>query len=61
MTNEFDGMIHDYTKKGGVVHTEILLPEHAPQEFSDRAILWNSVEKIEKAILTAILRNRYHK
>ena len=30
------------------MHTEILLPEYAPPEFSDRAILWNAVEKIEK-------------
>ena len=27
--NQFDGMTHDYTHKGGVVHTEILLPDHA--------------------------------
>ena len=47
--NEYDGMIHDYTRKGGVVHTEILLPEHAPAEYQDRAVLWNAVEKIEKA------------
>ncbi len=31
------------------MHTEILLPSHAPPEFSDRSTLWNSVEKIEKA------------
>lgn len=49
ITNDFDGEIHDYTRKGGVVHTEILLPDHAPAAFSDRAILWNAVEKIEKA------------
>ena len=49
ITNEFDGMTHDYTHKGGVVHTEILLPDHAPAAFSDRAVLWNEVEKIEKA------------
>ena len=24
LTNEWDGMTHDYTRKGGVVHTEIL-------------------------------------
>ena len=47
--NEYDGIIHDYTRKGGVVHTEIMLPEHAPEEYTDRAILWNAVEKIEKA------------
>ena len=47
--NEYDGMTHDYTRKGGVVHTEILLPENAPAEYADRAVLWNAVEKIEKA------------
>ncbi|MCL2546755.1 MAG: MobA/MobL family protein, partial [Oscillospiraceae bacterium] len=45
--NEYDGVTHDYTKKGGVVHTEILLPDHAPAEYSDRAVLWNAVEKFE--------------
>ena len=49
LKNEWDGITHDYTKKGGVVHSEILLPVHAPPEFSDRSILWNSVEKIEKS------------
>lgn len=48
LTNEWDGITHDYTKKGGVVHSEILLPAHAPPQFSDRSTLWNSVEKIEK-------------
>jgi len=48
ITNEYDGMIHDYTKKGGVTHMEILLPDHAPREYFDRSILWNAVEKIEK-------------
>ena len=49
ITNEYDGITHDYTRKGGVVHTEILLPDHAPAEYADRAVLWNAVEKIEKA------------
>jgi len=48
ITNEYDGITHDYTKKSGVIHTEILLPENAPIEYKDRAILWNAVEKIEK-------------
>lgn len=26
-------MTHDYTKKGGVIHSEIILPTHAPAEF----------------------------
>lgn len=49
LLNEWDGMIHDYTKKGGVVHTEILLPSHALPDFSDRSALWNSVEESEKS------------
>lgn len=49
LTNHYDGVIHDFTRKGGIVHTEILLPPHAPPDFADRSILWNSVEKIEKA------------
>ena len=49
LVNEWDGMTHDYTRKGGVVHTEIMLPSHAPPEFQDRSTLWNSVEQIEKS------------
>lgn len=48
ITNEYDGITHDYTRKGGVVHTEILLPEHAPGKYTDRAVLWNAVEQIKK-------------
>ncbi|MCL2774926.1 MAG: MobA/MobL family protein [Oscillospiraceae bacterium] len=47
--NEYDGETHDYTKKGGIIHTELLLPDHAPREYLDRAVLWNAVEKIETA------------
>lgn len=49
LTNEWDGQTHDYTRKGGVVHAEIMLPAHAPPEFADRSTLWNSSEQIEKA------------
>ena len=48
ITNDYDGITHDYTNKGGVVHTEIMLPENAPQEWQDRATLWNEVERAEK-------------
>jgi Ti-type conjugative transfer relaxase TraA len=39
---------HDFTNKTGVVHSEVLLPEGAPERFSDRATLWNEVEATEK-------------
>ncbi|EFE28247.1 MobA/MobL family protein [Filifactor alocis ATCC 35896] len=47
--NEYDGIVHDFTRKSGIAHTEILLPQNAPQEFANRSVLWNSVEKIEKS------------
>ena len=47
--NLWDGGTHDaIPKKGGVILTEIILPEHAPKRFSDRSTLWNEVEQIEK-------------
>lgn len=46
--NFWDGETHDYTKKGGVILTEIILPEYAPKRFSDRSTLWNEVEQVEK-------------
>ena len=42
------GRDHDFTNKAGVVHSEILLPEGAPERLNDRATLWNEVEAGEK-------------
>ena len=39
---------HDFTNKDGVVHSEVLLPEGAPEEFAGREKLWNAVEAAEK-------------
>ncbi|NNG55856.1 Ti-type conjugative transfer relaxase TraA [Sphingomonas paucimobilis] len=39
---------HDFTNKSGVVHSEVLLPEGAPERLSDRERLWNEVEATEK-------------
>ena len=47
--NEYNGQTYDYTNKPGVIHTEILLPDHAPREYLDRSTLWNAVEKVEAA------------
>jgi len=54
--NDYDGITHDYSRKSGIIHTEIILPDHAPKEYSNRAILWNSVEKIEKAMNSQLAR-----
>ena len=42
------GVVYDYTRKGGVVHTEILLPPNAPGRYNDRQTLWNAVEQAER-------------
>lgn len=47
--NDYDGIIHDYTRKRGLVWEQIFLPEHAPREWSDRSVLWNAVEASEKS------------
>ena len=46
--SEYYGEDSDYTNKGGVICSEILLPPHAPREYVDRETLWNAVEKVEK-------------
>ena len=50
LTNEWDGVTHNYHNKKGLWHKEIFLPENAPKEFLDRSTLWNSVELNERAI-----------
>ena len=46
--SEYYGEDSDYTRKGGVICSEILLPPQAPPSFSDRETLWNAVEKVER-------------
>ena len=48
MHDHRQGLDHDYSNRGGVLSTEILLPENAPGWMSDRSQLWNAVEKIER-------------
>ena len=42
------GRNHDFSNKAGVVHSEIMLPEGAPERLNDCATLWNEVEAGEK-------------
>jgi len=39
---------HDFTNKSGVIHSEVMTPEGAPEEFRERESLWNEVEAAEK-------------
>jgi len=47
VTDERTGEVHDYSRKDGVAHSEIVLPAHAPQWAHDREKLWNAVEAAE--------------
>jgi hypothetical protein len=44
LVDERLAMEFDFTRKSGVEHAEIILPEGAPAAFRDRAALWNAAE-----------------
>ncbi|WP_234178872.1 Ti-type conjugative transfer relaxase TraA [Sphingopyxis sp. NFH-91] len=41
------GRAHDFSNKAGVVHSEVMLPDGAPEAWQDREKLWNEVEAAE--------------
>ncbi|EEQ8668566.1 MobA/MobL family protein, partial [Escherichia coli] len=48
MLDERTGLTHDYTRKSGVAEAVILTPATAPVWCTNRAELWNAVEKAER-------------
>jgi len=42
------GLTHDYSRKGGTLHEEIMTPDNTPEWMRDRDQLWNAVEKVER-------------
>jgi Ti-type conjugative transfer relaxase TraA len=49
LTNERDGITHDFSRKQGVEHAEIVLPEGVSADWArDRSTLWNAAEFAEK-------------
>ncbi len=46
--SEYDQKQKYYSHKNEIVHTEIMLPPHAPPEYADRNTLWNAAEAVEK-------------
>lgn len=46
--DEKSKIYYDNSKKNDLVYSEIILPNFAPKEFSNRETLWNAVEHIEK-------------
>ena len=50
------GRTHDFSNKAGVVHSEVLLPKNAPEQWQDREVLWNAVEAAEKRVDAQLAR-----
>ncbi|MEP5807580.1 MAG: MobQ family relaxase, partial [Roseobacter sp.] len=48
LRDDRQGVEHDYTRKSGVVHTEVMAPANAPDWMRDRDQLWNAIEVVEK-------------
>lgn len=47
IVDERTGLIHDYTRKQGVEHRELVLPDGAPEWAAERSALWNAAEQAE--------------
>src|SRR3546814_4285079 len=47
ITDERTGLVHDYTRKQVVEHSELMLPTDAPEWAADRERLWNAAELAE--------------
>lgn len=45
--DRYYGEVQDYTKKGGVIMSEILMPDYVPERLADRETLWYEVENHE--------------
>lgn len=56
LVDERSGQLHDYSRKSGVLFSEILLSEGAPPSFKDRAQLWNGVEQVEMRVDAQLAR-----
>ena len=41
------GVVWDFTRKSGVLHSEIMAPANAPEWACDRSELWNAAERAE--------------
>jgi len=59
MYSEYDGQTYYPKYSEDLVHTEVMLPENAPAEYSDPAVLWNSVEMAEQNNSRAQLARTY--
>lgn len=67
LVNEYDGEVHDFTKKKNVGETVIRLPEGVPERWKDESIpakervgiIWNDIEQIHGAYNAQLARSNY--
>ena len=59
MYSEYDGQHHYPKYSEDLVHSEVMLPKNAPEEYANPEILWNSVEMFEKKNSRAQLARTY--
>ena len=52
---EREGRLHDYSRKQGIAHTEIIVPDGALWA-ADRAALWNAAEAAERRVNSTVAR-----
>jgi Ti-type conjugative transfer relaxase TraA len=49
LTNERDGLVHDYRPRKGIEHREVVLPSQVSAPWAqDRSVLWNAAEAAER-------------
>jgi len=51
------GELHDYSRKGGILHSEIVLPTDAPAWARNRERLWNAAEQSETRKNSTVARD----
>lgn len=54
--SKYEGVWHSGKHTERIVHTDILLPPNAPEEYRDRSTLWNAVDAIEKSSVAQTAR-----
>ena len=56
IVDERSGLVHDYSRKRGIEHTELFLPANSPTWAVDRSALWNAAEQAEKRKNSTVAR-----
>lgn len=56
ITDERENKTHDYSKRKDVAYNHVFTPSSAPNWAADRKVLWNEVERKEKAVNAQLAR-----